>query len=466
MAIGASLKEYTKDASGTITVKRPDGTISIVSTSDPLYKSTVSSMHADGVKNIGVTQTSSPTTGTSPQLPSTRNVSTVANTNNYDSYIKDLFNSSIAGYRDASSEYSDYLNKAMEQSRDATQSAIDTNVKNIQANADTINQNYGDMAREAFIKSKVGQKNLNEQMALNGINGGASESARLGIETAYENTTANLSRDKQNSLNQLQRDIDAVKANGNMQLASMMSQYYEKLAQSAIEQNNTMYNRLMDSLNVAMNMASLTGELFGQKTLGAQEFEANNIYRDNQIAISNKEFDYNLQMQANEQKQRNYSLAMDEIATFGKILSPSLIQAVGGQAMANQMASAYALEQAKSKKKSSSSSGSSIELTDPTEEKATETKTTTGEYVPKETEYYAMAQGKYPEYIINRYQSGEITYDELKRTLGLAGLTPQQFNIYPKQGEEATTLRPSSTSTARLPSTSTSFFSSSNIYPR
>lgn len=465
MAIGGSLKEYTKDANGTITVKRPDGTISVVSTSDPAYKSTVSAMHADGVKNIGVTQSvQSPINGT---VGSQYNqaVGSAQPVNNYDTWIKDLFNNSIAGYQNASGEYSSYLNKAMEQSKEATQSAIDTNVKNIEANRDTINQNYNDLAREAFIKSKVGQNNLNEQMAINGINGGASESARLGIETAYQNATSSLSRDKQNSLNQLQRDIDTVRANGNMQLASMMSQYYEKLAQSAIEQNNTMYNRLMDSLNVAMNMASLTGELFGQKTLGAREMEANELYRQQEMAMANKEFQYGLQMDSNEQKQRNYSLAMDEIATFGKILSPSLIQAVGGQVMADKMASAYAVENAKKKSSSrSSSSGIDTSLL-PDKEEVKPVTTTNEEEFKINGDYFAMAQGNYPKYVVDKYQNGEITFEELKRTLGLAGMTPQQFNIYPKQGEAPISLRPISTSTVRLPKLE-SFFSTSNIYPR
>ena len=54
MAIGASKKEYTKDAYGNLTIKRPDGTSSVVKTTDAAYQSTVKAMHADGAKNIGV----------------------------------------------------------------------------------------------------------------------------------------------------------------------------------------------------------------------------------------------------------------------------------------------------------------------------------------------------------------------------------------------------------------------------
>ena len=62
MATGGSGKTYSKDKYGNITIKRPDGSASTVKSTDAAYKSTVNSMHADGVKNIGVSSGSSSST--------------------------------------------------------------------------------------------------------------------------------------------------------------------------------------------------------------------------------------------------------------------------------------------------------------------------------------------------------------------------------------------------------------------
>ena len=61
MAVGGSGKTYSKNASGSITVTRPDGSKSTVSPGSSNYNSTVNAMHSDGVKNIGVSSGSSST---------------------------------------------------------------------------------------------------------------------------------------------------------------------------------------------------------------------------------------------------------------------------------------------------------------------------------------------------------------------------------------------------------------------
>ena len=60
MAIGKTGKEYTKDAAGTLTIKRPDGSTGVVKVTDSNYANTVKAMHMDGAKDIGVTQAVKP----------------------------------------------------------------------------------------------------------------------------------------------------------------------------------------------------------------------------------------------------------------------------------------------------------------------------------------------------------------------------------------------------------------------
>ena len=155
-------------------------------------------------------------------------------------------------------------------------------------------------------------------LAINGINGGATESAVLGIENQYQQSLAGIGQDKQNALNQLQTDIAQVKASGNAQLAQTMSDYYMKLADASIAADNENYNRLMNSLNMAMQQAQLTGQFNGSPTMQAQQLAYDqamkqDMYNDDK---ANAEYD---------KQQRAYLNAVNEIQSFGKVISPSLM---------------------------------------------------------------------------------------------------------------------------------------------
>lgn len=481
MATGGSGKTYSKDKYGNITIKRPDGSASTVKSTDAAYKSTVNSMHADGVKNIGVSSSSSSTPAKKPAAPVVDKQAAQSGMNNafsgldkfitagsnvgaglvdpttgsnlgfnggyqyaadggYDKLYNDLVSGNVmsndqyAGQQAAEAQQQAIM-AAQAQAEAALKAQINSSVAGMQANEGKINQGYEDLARQAFVQAKVGQNNLTENLAVNGINGGATESAILGVENQYQQSLAGIGQDKQNALNQLQTDIAQVKASGNAQLAQTMSDYYMKLADASIAADNENYNRLMNSLNMAMQESQITGQFNGNATMAAQQMAyeqsmKQNMYNDEK---SNTEYD---------KQQRAYVNAINEIQSFGKVISPSLIQALGGNSIATQMAKSYLQQQmgpmttgssgGSTQKKSSSGSVSSAysAATMATPSPKTQTAPVSSGNNTSNGGFYEMNVGNMqPTAIIDRYKSGQITYQQLETWLNKFGYSPAQFGI-------------------------------------
>ena len=486
MATGASGKTYSKDKYGNITVKRSDGSTSTVKATDSAYKSTVNAMHSDGVKNIGVSSGSSSTPAKKPAAPATPTVDKQAaqsGMNNafagldkfvnagsnmgaglvdpstgsnlgfnggyqyvadggYDKLYNDLVSGNVmsndqyAGQQAAAAQQAAIL-EAQRKAEEALKAQINSSVAGMQANEGKINQGYEDLARQAFVQAKVGQNSLTENLAINGINGGATESAVLGIENQYQQSLAGIGQDKQNALNQLQTDIAQVKASGNAQLAQTMSDYYMKLADASIAADNENYNRLMNSLNMAMQQSQITGVFNGNPTMQAQQMAyeqamKQDMYNDDK---ANAEYD---------KQQRAYINAVNEIQSFGKVISPSLIQALGGQSIADQMAKSYLQQQmgpmttgssggSTQKKSSSGSGGAALKAKESPKQADPVSPPVTG---PKPTDKVGLT-GKFSAPVdwnlnikaaIEQYNSGKITYGDLQKKLQAYGYSSAQLS--------------------------------------
>lgn len=478
MATGASGKTYSKDKYGNITVKRPDGSTSTVKATDSAYKSTVNAMHSDGVKNIGGSSSSSSTPAKKPAAPAAPTVDKQAaqsGLNNafagmdkwfdagskignglvdpttgatlgtggglqyaadggYDKLYNDLISGNVMNNeqyaaQQAAMEQQQAIMAAQAQAEAALKAQINSSVAGMQANEGKINQGYEDLARQAFVQAKVGQNSLTENLAINGINGGATESAVLGIENQYQQSLAGIGQDKQNALNQLQTDIAQVKASGNAQLAQTMSDYYMKLADASIAADNENYNRLMNSLNMAMQQAQLTGQFNGNPTMQAQQLAYEQALKQQQMGMAKDDY-------VNDQQSRARDSAYTEIELYGKVISQSIIKAIGGQAIADQMANGYKSQLAylNSLKKKSSSGGSDEDVSasaTPTDKKVSlGTGSGTGSTYTNGS-FYEMdvASGIEPKAILDKYKAGQITYSQLESWLNKFGYSPAQFGI-------------------------------------
>lgn len=127
--------------------------------------------------------------------------------------------------------YNAYLEqiKAQEEAaRAAMQAQIDQAVGKIEANRGSINQGSEDALRQAYILNLQNQRSMPQMMAAQGYTGGASESANLQLQAAYESAANQIAREKQNALNSLDADIANVKASGDISLADLAGEYSQR----------------------------------------------------------------------------------------------------------------------------------------------------------------------------------------------------------------------------------------------
>ena len=121
---------------------------------------------------------------------------------------------------------------------------------------DDVNAAYDDMAREAYINSRQNEMNLPQQLAAQGITGGAAESTLLGLATNYENNLYDNEKSRQNQLASIANSEINAKLTADAEIAAMQAQanqaafdaYLNQIAaqnaynQWAFEVGQNMYN--------------------------------------------------------------------------------------------------------------------------------------------------------------------------------------------------------------------------------
>lgn len=137
------------------------------------------------------------------------------------------------------------IQKALDEVLKGNTIATDNAVRQLEGNRDKITQNYDQQAQDSYVQYMLGNKNLGEQMAVSGINGGMAESTRLESQANYQNVASKIGQERSNSLNSLDNEIAIMRANGDLQGAQIASQYALKMAEAAERGNQ----RLFDELN-------------------------------------------------------------------------------------------------------------------------------------------------------------------------------------------------------------------------
>ena len=153
---------------------------------------------------------------------------------------------------DISAEYQ-AMADAQAASREAQLSAI---LNELGLQRDDVNQAYDDMAREAYINSRQNEMALPQQLAAQGITGGAAESTLLGLATNYENNLYDNEKSRQNQLASIANSEINARLTADAEIAAMQAQanqvafdaYLNQIAaqnaynQWAFEVGQNMYN--------------------------------------------------------------------------------------------------------------------------------------------------------------------------------------------------------------------------------
>lgn len=84
---------------------------------------------------------------------------------------------------------------------------------------------YEDAARQAYISSMMSQRNLDQQLAVDGIYGGMADSQRIAMDASYQNEVADLERQYIETLADLDQAITDARLAGDTQAAEQMAGY-------------------------------------------------------------------------------------------------------------------------------------------------------------------------------------------------------------------------------------------------
>lgn len=156
-----------------------------------------------------------------------------------------------SGGMDYMREYQNALDSAENESARAYRKQIEAAIDAINAQRDPLRQQYEQGAQQAYIEAERAKKQLPEALAAQGINGGATESANLAIETNLGNSLNDLTNTYNNALAGLEQSISQARSSGDMQLAQNASQYQQMLANAilAAQQQQQQYAQQMAMMN-------------------------------------------------------------------------------------------------------------------------------------------------------------------------------------------------------------------------
>lgn len=187
----------------------------------------------------------------------------------YDAYLGDL-----------GSQYQEML-AAVQSQREAQLSRIqaqyDAAVAQMERQRPQLQQNYEDSAKQAYIQNMLSKRDLPQQLAAQGLNGGMSESSQLALETDYGNQLADARKQYDQNLYDLDTQISKVRASGADALAGAEGDYNTMLADLRNNYLSTVANTKLQAQLAALEDQKYQEQLKYQKE---QDAIANALNRD------------------------------------------------------------------------------------------------------------------------------------------------------------------------------------------
>ena len=122
-------------------------------------------------------------------------------------------------YEEAMADLQDRYDELNKQQQEANKLAVKQGTQRLENQKASINQSYDDSARQAYIANMQSKKNLPQQLAANGLTGGATETANLGLQTSYENNLNNININRNNAINDIDNAIIELQNNGDLTAA-------------------------------------------------------------------------------------------------------------------------------------------------------------------------------------------------------------------------------------------------------
>lgn len=123
-------------------------------------------------------------------------------------------------------ELEEYYRKAYQdleaQIREQNRLAVEQGTNRLNAQKANINQAADENARQAYVQYMQSQKALPQQLASQGVTGGATETANLGLQTAYQNNVNSINTNKANRLQEIDNAIVDLQNTGDLAMVEQV----------------------------------------------------------------------------------------------------------------------------------------------------------------------------------------------------------------------------------------------------
>ena len=135
--------------------------------------------------------------------------------NNGSAYGSDIPSQLMQLYNGQNSMYA----QALAEQKAAQEAAVKRAVNELEGQRSTVDQQYSDLYRQAYVDRMNAQKNLEQRLAAQGITGGASESTMLGLSTAYSDALRRAEQQRINEQAGIDRAIADTRYSGDISIA-------------------------------------------------------------------------------------------------------------------------------------------------------------------------------------------------------------------------------------------------------
>ena len=253
------------------------------SSSTPSYNQTWESngrTYVGGV-DVGAAGTQSDTSKTTSMI----NAAIAANNSGSNKGSSSSYNPYEEAYKEALNKYNDLNDQIAEQNR----LAVEQGTQRLEAQKESVNQAAEDNARQAYIMQMQAKKALPQQLAGQGATGGTTETANLGIQTAYQNSLNDINKNKVNAIQEIDNAIADLKTTGNL-----------AAVEQVLANNQQALNAYMNMLdkNVSYNQWAAQYNANRADTAYEQGYQER-AYQD---ALKQQAFENELALQANNLK--------------------------------------------------------------------------------------------------------------------------------------------------------------------
>lgn len=177
---------------------------------------------------------------------------------------------------------------ALQQMKNLTNAQTAAARSGYEGEQENVNRSYADMARQLYINRENAQKNIGQQMAAQGITGGAAESTLLGLNTSYQEALRQNEQERIAMIDELERAIVKAQLEGDIAYAQQALQMEQNRIDNQANMMQYMLSRQDDAAAQAYSqqmdkaqMLASAGDFSGYKALG---------YSDEEVATLNKAY--------------------------------------------------------------------------------------------------------------------------------------------------------------------------------